>query len=744
MEKIPFYIQLDAMDCGPTCLRMIANYYGKKFTLENLRSKSFITREGVSMLGISEAAESINLRTLAVQLSFRQLIEDAPLPCIAHWKGAHFVVVYKIENKREGNFLQKKKKKVTTWIHVADPALGKVVYKADEFKKAWVSTKAEGEERGHCLILEPTTEFYQTPDEKYNKASIGYLLKYLRPHKSLIIQLFISFLVASLLQLIFPFLTQSIVDKGVNFKDVSFLTLVLFAQLALMLGQASVEFIRGWIMLHLTTRVNISLISDFLAKLMRLPIAFFDSKMTGDLMQRIGDNSRIQNFLTSTSLNILFSAANFIIFSCVMAIYSGLIFTIFIFGSIVYISWVSIFLKRRRDLDNRRFAQMSHNQSNIIQLITGMQEIKLNNCEKNKRWDWERIQAKLFKIGIKGLMLGQYQQGGAVLINGIKNVTITFYTAKAVIDGQLTLGMMLAIQYIIGQLNSPVDQVIGFMQNWQDAKMSLERLNEIQAKDSEDGPGKFILDELPVKKDIHVNNVSFQYEGPQSPFVLKDITLLIPENKVTAIVGTSGSGKTTLLKLLLGFYKPIEGEILIGNTKLETVNCHTWRKHAGAVMQDGFIFSDTIANNVAVSDEKVDSEKLYNAVSKANIRDFIESLPLAYNTKIGGEGHGISQGQKQRILIARAVYKNPEYLFFDEATNSLDANNERTIMDNLDKFFKGKTVVIVAHRLSTVKNADNIIVLEEGKILEQGKHSELSKLKGSYYQLVKNQLELGN
>jgi ATP-binding cassette subfamily B protein len=405
---------------------------------------------------------------------------------------------------------------------------------------------------------------------------------------------------------------------------------------------------------------------------------------------------------------------------------------------------VSIFLKRRRELDNRRFAQMSHNQSNIIQLITGMQEIKLNNCERNKRWEWERIQAKLFKIGIKGLMLGQYQQGGGVLINGIKNVTITFYTAKAVIDGQLTLGMMLAIQYIIGQLNSPLDQVIGFMQNWQDAKISLERLGEIQDKDSEDSDDKFNQNEIPVKKDININNVSFQYEGPQSPFVLKDINLQIPANRVTALVGTSGSGKTTLLKLLLGFYKSVEGEILVGNARLEAINCHIWRQHSGVVMQDGYIFSDTIANNIAISDEKVNKEKLYNAVTVANIRDFIESLPLGYNTKIGGEGHGISQGQKQRILIARAVYKNPDYIFFDEATNALDANNERIIMDNLDAFFKGKTVVIVAHRLSTVKNADNIIVLEEGKIMEQGKHSELSKLKGSYFQLVKNQLELGN
>lgn len=719
------------MDCGPSCIRMIAKYYGKVFSLNTLRDRSYLTHEGVSMLGISDAAESIGFRTLGVRLNWDQLVSGTPLPCIAHWKKNHFVVVYKIS-------------KANNWIHVADPALGLVSYKADEFKKAWLSTKKDGEEKGHCLILEPTPEFYQQEDEKPNRKNIGFLLKYLQPYKNLLVQLILSFAVASLLQLIFPFLTQSIVDKGVNHKDVPFLILVLVAQLMLMFGQASVEFIRGWIMLHLTTRVNISLISDFLIKLMHLPIAFFDSKMTGDLMQRIGDNSRIQNFLTSTSLNILFSGANFVIFGCVMAYYNSLLFLIFLLGSAIYIAWVSIFLKYRRELDHRRFAQMSSNQSSIIQLITGMQEIKLNNSERQKRWEWERIQARLFKISMKGLMLGQYQQGGAVLINGIKNVTITFYTAKAVIDGQMTLGMMLAVQYIIGQLNSPVEQLIGFMQSWQDAKISLERLGEIQEKDAEDAPGIFSVNELTPKKDISVNNVSFQYEGPHSPFVLKDVNIEIPANKVTAIVGTSGSGKTTLLKLLLGFYKPVEGEILIDNTRLDNINCHIWRQHTGAVMQDGFIFSDTIANNIALGDETVDKEKLYNAVSVANIREFIESLPLGYNTKIGGEGKGISQGQKQRILIARAVYKNPGFIFFDEATNSLDANNEHTIMENLDEFFKGRTVVIVAHRLSTVKNADNIIVLEKGKIVEQGKHAELSRMNGSYYHLVKNQLELGN
>jgi ATP-binding cassette subfamily B protein len=716
---------------------MIAQHYDKVYSLKTLRERSFITHEGISMLAISEAAESIGFRTLGVKLSYQQLVEETPLPCIAHWKKNHFVVIYKIDTLRrlaEGK----------GWIHVADPSRGLVRYKPEEFKKAWISTIKEGEDKGHCLLLETTPEFYAIQDENIDRKTIGFLLQYLRPYKNLVVQLVLSFIIASILQLIFPFLTQAIVDKGVNYRDISFLTLVLFAQLALMIGQASVEFVRGWIILHLTTRVNISIISDFLSKLMRLPIAFFDSKMTGDLMQRMGDNSRIQNFLTSTSLNIVFSTANFIIFGIVMAYYNTIIFAIFLIGSTVYVGWVSLFLKYRRELDNRRFAQMASNQSNIIQLITGMQEIKLNNCEKQKRWEWERIQAVLFKISIKGLMLGQYQQGGGVLINGAKNVTITFFTAKAVIDGQMTLGMMLAIQYIIGQLNSPIEQLIGFMQSWQDAKISLERLGEIQENDAEDAGDALKITSLPDNRDIAVKNVSFQYEGPHSPFVLEDITLKIPANKVTAIVGTSGSGKTTLLKLLLGFYAPIKGEISIGSTRLDAINCHVWRQHSGAVMQDGFIFSDTIANNITVSDETIDKEKLLHAVTVANIKEFIESLPLGYNTKIGGEGHGISQGQKQRILIARAVYKNPDFILFDEATNALDANNERTIMDNLDEFFKGKTVVVVAHRLSTVKNADNIIVLEKGKIVEQGRHADLARMNGSYYNLVKNQLELGN
>jgi len=729
----PFFQQLDAMDCGPSCLRMIAKHYGKNYTLQTLRDKSYITREGVSMLGISDAAEAIGFRSMGVRITFEQLLTEAPLPCIAHWKQNHFVVVYKISQK-----------KGKTSVHVADPARGLITFTKDEFVSGWENTREGGEDKGLCLLLETTPDFYNSDDEKPNKSGFKFLFSYLRPYKKLITQLFLGLILGSLLQLIFPFLTQSIVDKGINNQDLSFVTLIIIAQLVLIFSRTIVEFIRSWILLHLGTRINISLISDFLTKLMKLPVSFFDTKMTGDLIQRIGDHHRIENFLTSSTLNILFSFVNLIIFGIVLLIYSVNIFLIFLLGSILYTLWVYIFMKKRRELDNRRFAQLSSNQSNVIQLITGMQEIKLNNCEKQKRWEWESIQAKLFKVNMASLSLSQYQQAGGVFINEIKNIAITFLAAKSVIDGQMTLGMMLAVQYIIGQLNSPITQMIGFLQSTQDAKISLERLGEIHNRENEESDETPKISILPENRQLNIDSVSFQYEGPHSPFVLDNIEMNIPEKKITAIVGTSGSGKTTLIKLLLGFYEPQKGKIKLGDIYLNNISNRMWRDKCGVVMQDGFIFSDSIASNIAVSDEFPDREKLLNAVKVANIQEFIESLPLGYNTKIGQNGVGLSQGQKQRILIARAVYKNPEFIFLDEATNALDANNERVIMENLDQFFKGKTVVVVAHRLSTVKNADQIVVLEKGKIIEKGTHTELTKKKGAYYELVRNQLELGN
>lgn len=727
----PHYKQPDAMDCGPTCLRMVAAFYGKHYKLNTLRERSYISREGVSMLGIAQAAESIGFRTMGVKLSIDQLTSDAPLPLIIHWLQDHFVVLHKITGRKERET-----------FHVADPAGGMVRFSRDEFLRCWASTTEQGEKKGIALLLEPGPEFNTAKDEGRDKTKFSFLFSYLTPYRKLIIQLFLGLILGSLIQLVFPFLTQSIVDHGIGNRNLSFIYLVLIAQLVLTLSRASVDFIRNWILLHIGVRVNISLISDFLSKLMRLPMKFFDTKLTGDLMQRIGDHRRIETFLTGTTLNILFSLVNLVVFGLVLLYYDLVIFMVFLAGSVLYGLWIYIFLRRRAELDHKRFAQMSANQSNLIQLIQGMQEIKLQNCEQQKRWEWESIQAKLFRIGIKSLSLRQYQQSGALVINEVKNILITVIAAKAVIDGTLTLGMMLAVQYIIGQLNSPIEQLITFFNTTQDARISLERLGEIHERSDEEERDTERLQDIPTDSGISVKDLSFQYEGPESELVLDDISFSIPAGKQTALVGTSGSGKTTLVKLLLGFYPPVKGKIDLGGRELDLYSIQQWRRHCGVVMQEGYIFSDTIANNIAPGVENIDKVKLLHAVKIANIEEFINNLPLGFNTRIGNEGHGLSQGQKQRLLIARAVYKDPAYIFFDEATNALDANNERVILENLQDFFRGRTVVVVAHRLSTVKNADQILVIEKGRLVESGTHNKLIKNKGAYYKLVKNQLEL--
>jgi ATP-binding cassette subfamily B protein len=707
---------------------MIAKHFGRDVSLEKLRKLSDTTREGSSLQSISDSAERIGFRTLAVKVSFKQFSEDAPLPCICYWNERHFVVVYKIKNDT---------------VYVADPAHGLLKYSTNEFLDNWIGKKADKNvENGIALLLEPTPDLNVVEDDdKPPKQSFTYLSRYLFRYKKLILQLGFGLFAVSLLQLIFPFLTQSIVDIGIQNRDTHFLYLVLIGQLFVFIGRSTIEIIRSWVLLHLSTRINISLVSDFLIKLMKLPISYFDVKMTGDLMQRIGDHQRIEHLLTNQSLNVLFSAFNFIVFGIVLAIYSVPVFLIFLLGTIIYFFWVNLFLKRRKDLDRKRFSQMSEERSKIMELISGMQEIKLHNAERKKRWGWEYVQIRLFKLQTRNLRLEQIQSNGASFINELKNIIISFYTAKLVIDGQLTLGMMLSVSYIIGQLNSPIGQFLGFIYSVQDARISLERLAEIHNKEDEEPAGENRLDELPEDRTITLENVSFRYLGSDK-LVLENISLTIPSNKITAIVGASGSGKTTLMKILLRFYDPIEGKIKVGDSELNTFTQHIWRENCGSVMQEGFIFNDTIAHNIAIGDDIIDKTKLKQAVHIANIREFIEELPLSYNTKIGAEGMGISGGQKQRVLIARSVYKNPSYLFFDEATSALDANNEKVIMENLNSFFKGRTAVVIAHRLSTVKNADQIVVLDKGKIIEQGTHQELLALKGSYHHLVKNQLEL--
>lgn len=723
------YQQHDQMDCGPTCLRMVAKQYGRGFSIQKLREATQIGKEGVSLLGISEAAESLGFKTLAVKVPFKQLEKDAPLPCIVHWKQNHFVVVYQIKKSQ---------------VYIADPALGLIKYSYAEFESQWATTIVEGEKTGIALLLEPTQRFYQETDEQAKGINLSMLSGYVFKYKRLILQLFLGLFIGSILQLILPFLTQSVVDTGIQTHNLHFIYLVLAAQLMLFIGRMSVEFIRSWILLHISTRINLSILSDFLGKLLRLPVSFFESKKTGDILQRIGDHQRIESFLTGTSLNVLFSMFNLIIFSVVLAYYNLTIFGVFLISSVVYSVWIVFFLRYRRKLDNKRFALASQNQSSLIQLVQSVPELKLNNAEIKKRWEWENLQVKNFHLSVKGLALQQYQQTGAMIINEGKNIVISFLAATAVVNGQMTLGAMMALQYIIGQLNSPVEQLIQFMQHYQDAQISLERLNEIHEIDDEETTQKPLLHILPENQDIQLKNLTFTYTGAGNEPVLKNINLTIPQGKITAIVGTSGSGKTTLLKLLLKFYKPQSGEIRLGNVSLENISHKLWRSKCGTVMQEGVIFSDTIAENIAFSDEFPDTKKLLYAVKVANIQSFIEELPLSYNTKIGAEGNGISQGQKQRMLIARAVYKNPDFIFFDEATNALDANNESVIMSNLEEFFKNRTVIVVAHRLSTVKNADQIVVMEKGEIVEVGTHAELTQRHGKYFELVKNQLELGN
>jgi ATP-binding cassette subfamily B protein len=720
----PYYKQPDQMDCGPTCLRMVAKHYGRNFTVQTLRKFCEINREGVSLLGISDAAEKIGFRSLGAKLNAEDL-KEAELPCILHWRQNHFVVLYKI---KAGKY------------YIADPAAGLVTLTAAEFTRNWLGGT---ETEGIALLLSPTPFFYEQDDEKNTEVRWSFLLHYLVTYRKLVIQLLFGLGIGSILQLIAPFLTQSIVDIGINTRNLNFIYIILIAQVALIIGQTSVDFIRSWILLHISTRINISILTDFLIKLMKLPISFFDTKMTGDIMQRMNDQRNIQTFLTGSTLTTIFSMFNLVVFSFVLAYYNLAIFIVFAVSSVLYVGWIVIFLNRRRALNYKSFEVSAKNQSAIVQLIGGMQEIKLNNCEQQKRWEWEHIQARLFKFNVKTLALSQYQQGGATFINQGKNILITFLSAEAVINGNLTLGAMVAVQYIVGQLTSPIEQLLGFIQNFQDAKISLERLNEIHQMQDEEPTDKDWNHQLPENKSLSIHKLTFRYPGAGNEPVLENIDLHIPQGKTTAIVGMSGSGKTTILKLLLRFYEPQKGEIRVGEQSIHNIGFRTWRSACGVVMQDGFIFSDTIERNIAVGDEYPDKEKLRHAIKVANIQDFIDSLPLGLNTKIGAEGNGISQGQRQRMLIARAVYKDPQYILFDEATNALDANNERVIMDNLAGFFEGRTVVIVAHRLSTVSNADNIIVLDKGRIIEQGTHHELTAMKGDYYKLVKNQLELG-
>lgn len=731
MKKIPFRKQYDATLCGMACLQMVCEYYGVKYSVDNLSKYCHATVEGLSILTLSEVCNNLGLHAVSGKISIPQ-ISNAPLPCILHWEQNHFVVLYKLNNKKK-------------LYYIADPAKGFVQYSQKELREHWISTLSKEEEKGIALFLQPTPAFYEKQEEhKSEKRSFSFLFGYFHQYRRYFGQIILGLLIGCILQLIFPFLTQAIVDVGIKHQNINFIYLILIGQLMLTVSRTSVDFIRRWILLHISMRINISLVSDFFIKLLKLPMSFFDTKLMGDLLQRMNDHNRIEKFLTTQTLSVMFSLFSFIVFGIVLLCYSLPIFGVFLAGSVCYSLWIALFLKRRKQIDYLYFEKQAKNNNKTYQFITAMQEIKLQDCEQRRRWEWEDVQAELFDANMKSLKLQQTQEAGSIFINEIKNIVITVVAATAVINGQMTLGMMLAVQYIIGQLNSPIEQLMSFIYSLQDVKISLERINEIHKMENEESDTDALAAFQDIDKSLRLKHVDFKYDPHAMNKILDTVDFTIPEGKTTAIVGTSGSGKTTIIKLLLGYYQVLDGEICIGNTNINRFNMKWWRRQCGVVMQDGIVFSESIARNIAVDDGEIDKERLAWAARIANIDEYIMRLPLKYNTLIGQDGIGLSQGQKQRLLIARAVYKNPQYIFLDEATNALDANNERTIVENLMEFYKGKTVIVVAHRLSTVKNADQIVVIEKGQIIETGKHQELIVNQGAYYNLVKNQLELGS
>ena len=722
LHRFPVDYQMDSQDCGPACLKIIAKYFGRFYSLQYLRDRCGITKQGVSLENLSTGAESLGLRTLAIKCTLDDIINKIPFPAILFWRDSHFIVVYHANKK---------------YIWVSDPAKGRIKYTHEDFKAGWYK---KGETLGVLLAIEPTIDFKRSKVEKeIEKNSFISILRYFIPYKNSFATIFFIMLVVTLLQGMLPFISKAVIDVGIKSSDINFINMVLIGNISILVSITIFNVIRDWILMHITSRVNIALISDYLIKLMKLPVTFFENKLLGDILQRARDHERIRNFIMNNSLSLIFSILTFIIFGIILLTYNPIIFYIFLGGSILYVAWVLLFLRIRKRLDWEYFELVSQDQSYWVETVSAIQDIKIYNYERYRRWKWEEIQARLYKLNKRVLNITNMQKLGAQFIANIKNMAIVFFCASAVIKGDITFGIMISTQFIIGMLNGPLTQFISFIVSAQYAKISFLRMNEIkQLKDEEELLSIGTTSILPEKRDITLSNIIFQY-SPNSPVVLKNIFLTIPQNKITAIVGGSGSGKSTLLKLLVRLYKPTAGEIKMGNMNIASINLHTWRNMCGVVMQDGKLFNDTILANIVLDDEHIDYERLHKVCRMAQIAKEINGMPKGYETMIGERGRGISGGQKQRLLIARALYKEPDFLFLDEATNSLDVINEKKIVEALNAAFKDRTVIVVAHRLSTIRNADQIIVLHQGRIAEIGNHENLMTKKGEYFKLVSSQ-----